>query len=259
MIKLLWLAFKSQWSAQLRKPIEFFSSLAAIVLNNSLYLYGIYLLAILSVRGDPAATKEYLISTGMVLTSWGLLNVFSGGLFQLGFLIETGELEVFLARPRHPLFLVAISKSNLVSVGEVLQGFATIVLVMFLHGWSLGMRTLLNSMVLAFAFAGVIILIGSFSFFSARGSQLSSVALNIILTLSLFPLDRVLKGREKWILYLTPLLMTATLPRMATLTGNTTLFLLSLVATFSLFLVALKLFNFGLKKYKTKNYILLNE
>ncbi|MGK5595641.1 MAG: hypothetical protein ACSNEK_09845 [Parachlamydiaceae bacterium] len=49
-----------------------------------------------------------------------------------------------------------------------------------------------SAVILTFAFAGLVILIGSLSFFSSRGSQLSSVILNIILTLLLFPIDRVL-------------------------------------------------------------------
>lgn len=259
MIGLFWLAFKNQWSAQMKKPIEFFSSLLAIILNNSFYVYGIYLLAVLSVGGTSFASQEYLISTGMVMTSWGLLNVFFGGLFQLGTLIETGGLETFLAKPRHSLFLIAISKSNIVSIGEIAQGIATIVFAMFLYGFPLGLRALFSSAILTFAFAAIVILIGSFSFFSSKGSQLSSVILNVILTLSLFPVGSVLKGREKWILYLTPLLMTATLPRMATLTGALPLFLASFVATGFLFLISLKFFKFGLKKYQAKNYIFLNE
>lgn len=259
MFRLFWLAFKNQLSAQMKKPIEFFSSLLAIILNNSFYLYGIYLLAILSIDEDPEATKVYLISTGMVLTSWGLLNVFGGGLYDLGKLIETGELETFLAKPRSSLFLVSISKSNLVSLGEIFQGVATLGLAMFFYGLPLGMRALVSSLILTFAFAGLVILIGSLSFFSSRGSQLSYVLLNVILTLSLFPVARALKGREKWILYLTPLLMTATLPRLSTLTGKPTLFLASVVTTLALSVISVLLFIYGLKRYKSKNYIFLNE
>jgi ABC-2 type transport system permease protein len=259
LLKLFWLAFKNQLSAQMKKPIEFFSSLLAIILNNSFYLYGIYLLAILSIGEDPEATKVYLISTGMVLTSWGLLNVFGGGLYDLGKLIETGELETFLAKPRSSLFLVSISKSNLVSLGEIFQGVATLALAMILYGLPLGMRALTSSLILTFAFAGVVILIGSLSFFSSRGSQLSYVLLNVILTLSLFPIARALRGREKWILYFTPLLMTATLPRLFTFTGSRILFLTSFLATSALFIISLLFFKYGLKRYKSKNYIFLNE
>ncbi|MGK5595642.1 MAG: hypothetical protein ACSNEK_09850 [Parachlamydiaceae bacterium] len=107
MLGLFYLALKNQWSAQMKKPIEFFSSLLAIILNNSIYLYGIYLLATLS-GGDHFATKEYLVSTGMVMTSWGFLNVVGGGLLQLGALIETGELETFLAKPRYLLYYLLL-------------------------------------------------------------------------------------------------------------------------------------------------------
>ena len=259
MFKLLLLSFKNQWSAQMRKPLEFFSSLLTIILNNSFYLYGIYLLALLSIGDNPAATKEYLVSTGMVLVSWGLLNVFGGGLYQMASLIETGEIESYLAKPRSPLFLIAISKSNLVSFGDMIQGVATIILVIVLYGFQLGLQALASSVILTFAFAGVVILVGSCSFFSARGSQLSYVILNVVLTLSLFPIGRALQGREKWILYFTPLLMTAALPRLAALYGKASLFAASFIATVGLCLIAVLLFNFGLKCYKSKNYIFLNE
>ncbi len=259
MLKLIWLAFKNQCSAQLKKPIEFMSATIALILNNSFYLYGIYLLAILSVGAKSEATQEYLISTGIVLTSWGILNIFGGGLYQLGSLVETGEIETFLARPRHPLFLIAISKSNLISIGEFFQGVFTIALAALLYGLPFALRALASSLLLTLAFAGVVIIIGTLSFFSTRGSQLSYVILNIILTLSLFPIGRALQGKERWILYFTPILMTATLPRLATITGNPIYCAVSVIATFALFFFSLFLFHFGLKRYKSKNYIFLNE
>lgn len=259
MSKLFWLAFKNQWLAQMKKPFEFFSSFIAIILNNSFYLYGIYLLAILSIGEDQESTKTYLISTGMVLISWGLLNVFGGGLYNLGTLIETGELEIFLAKPRFPLFLVAISKSNIISIGEIIQGITTIILSIYLYGLSLGLKALISSFLIVFGFAGIVILIGSFSFFSSRGSQFSYVLLNCILTLSLFPVSRALQGREKWIFYLTPLLVTTTLPRLSTFAENYVLFLPFLGATLLLFSSSLILFQWGLRKYKSKNYIFINE
>lgn len=258
-IDLLLLSFKNQWSASMRKPLEFFSSLLTMILNNSFYLYGIYLLAILSVRDDPAATKEYLISTGMVLTSWGLLNILGGGLFELGRFVETGELESYLAKPRSSLFLVAISKLQLVYFADLIQGIATITLTAFLFDPLLALRMLASSIILTFAFGAVMILIGSFSFFSSRGSQLSLVLLNLILSLSLFPVGRALRGREKWILYFTPLLMTATLPRLTALYGGGLLFAGFIVATLGLCVLAMIVFNFGLKLYKSKNYIFINE
>jgi ABC-2 type transport system permease protein len=259
MIRLFYLTFKNQCSAHLAKPLEFFSSVIAVILNNSFYLYGIYLLAILSVGDDPIAIKEYLVSTGMVLTSWGLLNVFGGGLYELGSLIEKGELDTYLAKPRPPLFLIAISKSNLVSFGEIIQGVATILLIGWLYGPVFSISAFVCSLILTFSFAAVVILIGSFSFFSTRGSQLSYVLLQVILSLSLFPVGRALQGREKWILYVTPLLMTATLPRLTAMQGTPYLFFSFFIATFLLYAFSLFFFQQGLKRYQSKNYIFLNE
>jgi|694.fasta_scaffold05921_6 ABC-2 type transport system permease protein len=259
MISLLILAFKNQWSAQMKKPFEFLTGLLALILNNSFYLYGIYLLAILSADDNPLAAKEYLVSTGMVLTSWGLLNVLGGGLYQLGSLIETGELEAYLAKPRSTLLLVAISKSNLMSFGEILQGVITIIISSILYGPFLGIKMLAISAIMVFAFASVIIIIGTISFFSSRGSQISYVILQVLLSLSLFPVSRALKGREKWILYFTPLLITATLPRLIVLQGGLSTFLAFIGATMLFLFVGMSFFKFGLKSYKSKNYIFLNE
>jgi len=259
MISLLILAFKNQWSAQMKKPLEFLTGLLALILNNSFYLYGIYLLAILSADDNPLAAKEYLVSTGMVLTSWGLLNVFGGGLYQLGSLIETGELESYLAKPRSTLLLVAISKSNLMSFGEILQGVITIIISSILYSPFLGIRMLAISAIMVFAFASVIIIIGTISFFSSRGSQISYVILQVLLSLSLFPISRALKGREKWILYFTPLLITATLPRLIVLDGGLAIFLTFIVTTVLFLFIGICFFKFGLKSYKSKNYIFIND
>lgn len=259
MMSLLILAFKNQWSAQMKKPLEFLTGLLVLILNNSFYLYGIYLLAILSADDNPLAAKEYLVSTGMVLTSWGLLNVFGGGLYQLGSFIETGELEAYLAKPRSTLLLVAISKSNLISFGEILQGVITIIISSILYGPFLGIRMLAISVIMVFAFGSVIIIIGSISFFSSRGSQISYIILQVLLSLSLFPVSRALKGREKWILYFTPLLITATLPRLIALQGELSTFLAFIGATMLFLFTGIYFFKFGLKSYKSKNYIFLNE
>ena len=259
MISLLILAFKNQWSAQMKKPLEFLTGLIALIINNSLYLYGIYLLAILSAADDPLATKEYLVSTGIVLTSWGLLNVLGGGLYQLGSLIETGEVETYLAKPRSPLLLVAISKSNLISFGEIIQGVITVIISSFFYGPFLGMRMLVVSVIMVFAFASIIIIIGTLSFFSSRGSQISNVILQVLLSLSLFPVGRALKGREKWILYFTPLIITATLPRLIILEGEPFIFFTFITLTTFFLTISIYFFNLGLKFYKSKNYIFLNE
>ncbi len=259
MNSLLILAFKNQWSAQMKKPFEFLMGLLALILNNSFYLYGIYLLAILSGGDNSLAAKEYLVSTGMVLTSWGLLNVFGGGLYQLGSLIETGELEAYLAKPQPILLLVAISKSNLMSFGEILQGGVTILISLILYGSFLGIKILAISIIMVFAFTSVIIIIGTISFFSSQGSQISYVILQALLSLSLFPVSRALKGKEKWILYITPLLITATLPRFVVLEGGLFPFFAFIVATMVFLFLGIWFFKFGLKFYKSKNYIFINE
>lgn len=259
MVSLLILALKNQWSAQMKKPLEFLISLLALILNNSFYLYGIYLMAIVSTDYNSLAVKEYLVSTGLVLTSWGLLNVLGGGLYQLGSLIETGELEAFLAKPRSILLLVAISKSNLISFGEILQGIVSIIISSILYDPFLGIRMLVISAIMVFAFASIIIMAGSISFFCNRGSQISFVILQVLLSLSLFPVSRALGGNEKWILYFTPLLITATLPRLIVLQGGLSEFLIFICATLFFLFTAIYFFKFGLKFYRSRNYIFLNE
>jgi ABC-2 type transport system permease protein len=259
MISLLMLSFKNQWSAQMKKPLEFFIGLFTLIINNSFYLYGIYLLAILSSNDDPLAAKDYLVSTGMVLTSWGLLNVLGGGLYQLGSLIETGELEAYLAKPRSTLLLVAISKSNIMSFGEIIQGVITIIISSILYGLFLGIKMLAISAIMVFAFTSIIIIIGTISFFSSRGSQISYAILQVLLSLSLFPVNRALKGREKWILYFTPLLITATLPRLLAVQEDLLTFLAFIISTMLCLFMGIGFFRFGLKFYKSKNYIFLNE
>jgi ABC-2 type transport system permease protein len=258
MISLLFIAFRNQWLAQIKKPLEFLLSIFVLVLNNSSYLYGIYLLASISSDQNALANKEYLISTGMVLTSWGLLNVFGGGLFQLGSYIESGELECYLAKPRSPLLLVSLSKSHLMSFGEIIQGALTIIYSSIIYGPILGLRMLFISLIMVFVFASVVIIIGTFSFFSTRGSQISYVISQVFLSLSLFPVDRALSGREKWLLYFTPIILTATLPRLIVSDNEFYLMKEFIILVLALMLLSILFFRIGLRKFKTKNYIFIN-
>lgn len=259
MWRLILLSTKNHFLAHMRKPLEFFSSAFGLIFNNCFLLYGIYLLAYLGGQEDLLERSRYLATTATVLISWGLLNVFAGGLVELGSLIESGEFESCLATPQPPLLIAAISKNNMIAIGEVFQGLITVGYLAWTGGYILVINVLVSSLCLCLSLGAVLILGGMLSFFSSKGSQVSHVVVQALILFSLFPVSKVLRGRERLILYLTPAALTVALPSHIIYTGNTGLLIGLFLGSFAAFILAVKVFQKGLQFYKTKNYLFLKE
>jgi ABC-type uncharacterized transport system permease subunit len=250
---------KNHFLSHMGKPLEFFSSVFGLIINNCFLLYGIYILANIGGQEDLLERSRYLSVTAVVLISWGLLNVFSGGLVELGGLIESGEFESCLASPRSPLLIAAISKNNVVAIGEIFQGFFTICYLAWIGEYALIINILTSSICLCLSLGSVLIFGGTLSFFSSKGSQLSHVIIQTLILFSLFPISKALRGKERLFLYLTPAVLTVTLPGYVLSTGNVWILLLLFVSSLFSFLLSVIVFQRCLKFYTAKNYLFLKE
>lgn len=257
MFKLLLIAIMYNIKSQFAKPFEFFLIFLSTLLNNCIYLYGIYAIIYLSDPKHPNKINVLLISTSLVITSWGIINTLYGGLIELGKLIENGKLEPFIATPYHPLFLVAISKSEISGLAELIQGLVVIIILGYTINFAFSLKLLIGAVVTALALLGVIILGGTLSFFVERGNSLSSIFIQTIFSMSLFPVITFFNNDEKLFLYFTPILVTSYLPLHYIYNANIYSFLFAFFGSSVLIMFSLCLFNIGLKYNKSANVIKL--
>jgi ABC-type uncharacterized transport system permease subunit len=255
MLSLFWKAIKHNWSAQASNPVNLWSGLVAMVVNNILFLYGMWLMLFDGKAQNQPIFPFYLTLTCLAYTGWGTLNFFVGGLKELGEIIDDGKLEPMLGTPRHSLFLVAISRSSVSAMGDFLQGILTLGFLYWYadYGWAL--RATFASLIVVIAFASVFIAAGSLAFFMNRGASLSIFIIESTLSFTMYPVTKILEGNSRMVLYLIPAALTATLPMNWIENADWSDFFIMIVATILSLVLSILFFNFGVKNYKASSYV----
>jgi ABC-type uncharacterized transport system permease subunit len=173
----------------------------------------------------------------------------------MGEIIDNGRLEPMLGTPREPLFLIAISESSATALGDLIQGLITLLLLGWISdgGWVL--RASLCSVFVIINFASIFIAAGTLTFFINCGASLSSFIIESTLSFTMYPMTKVLGSQSRWVLYLIPAALTATLPM--TWIENASLLSFSIMLLFSLlcFFLSLQFFKWGVRSYRTASYI----
>lgn len=255
MISLFFKAMKHNWSAQASNPVNLWSGLLTMIVNNILFLYGMWLMLFAGKAQNQPIFPFYLTLTILAYIGWGTLNFFVGGLKDLGEIIDDGKLEPMLGTPRHPLFLVAISRSSVTALGDFLQGIVTLAFLYWYTDYSWALRATLSSVVVIIAFASIFIAAGTIAFFMNRGASLSIFIIESTLSFTMYPVTKILEGNSRMILYLIPAALTATLPMAWIENASWSDFLIMISATTAMFITSILFFNFGVKNYKASNFI----
>lgn len=248
-------AIKHNWSAQASNPVNLWSGLMAMIINNVLFLYGMWLMLFDGKAQNQLIFPFYLTLTVLAYIGWGTLNFFLGGLKELGDIIDDGKLEPMLGTPRHPLFLVAISKSNVMALGDFLQGVFTLVFLYWYTDYTWALRATFSSLLVIIAFASIFIAAGTLAFFMNRGGSLSVFIIESTLSFTMYPVTKILEGNSRIILYLIPAALTATLPMAWIENANWADFFILISVTFLCLILSIVFFNYGVKNYKASNYI----
>lgn len=255
MISLFFKAMKHNWSAQASNPVNLWSGLLTMIVNNILFLYGMWLMMFAGKEQNKAIFPFYLTLTVLAYIGWGTLNFFLGGLKELGYIIDDGKLEPMLGTPRHPLFLAAISQSSVTALGDFLQGIFTLAFLYWYIGIEWGLRATLTSGVVIVAFAAIFIASGTLAFFMSRGASLATFLIESTLSFTMYPVTKILEGNSRMLLYIIPAALTATLPMAWIENATWSDFIILNVAAFGCFALSVLFFNYGVKNYRASNYV----
>lgn len=256
MFRLFFKAIRNNWSAQASNRANLSSAIITMIVNNLLFLYGMWLMLFDGKEKNKELWPYYLTLTVLAYVGWGTVNFFAGGLKVMGETIDNGRLEPMMGTPRAPLLLVALSESSATALGDLIQGLITLGLLFYVSdiGWVL--RAAFSSVIVIIAFATIFIAAGTLTFFMSRGSSLSQFLIESTLSFTMYPMPKVLGGPSRWILYLIPAALTATLPMSWVEGAEVGTFLTMLAATSICFCLSVKFFNIGLRRYKAASYIL---
>lgn len=255
MISLFWKAIKHNWSAQASNPVNLWSGLITMIVNNVLFLFGMWLMLFAGKTQNQILFPYYLTLTVLAYIGWGALNFFVGGLREMGEIIDDGKLEPMLGTPRHPLFLVAISRSSVTALGDLLQGLFTLGFLYWYTDYTWALRATFSSVIVIVAFASIFIAAGTLAFFMNRGASLSIFIIESTLSFTMYPVTKILEGNSRMLLYVIPAAITATLPMAWIEMANWSDFLIMIFVTMFCLILSVIFFNYGVRNYRASNYI----
>jgi ABC-type uncharacterized transport system permease subunit len=255
MIKLFFLAIKNNWSAQASNKVNLWSAIITMIANNILFLYGMWLMLFDGKEHNKVMWPYYLTLTVLAYIGWGAVNFFMGGLRAMGEIIDQGRLEPMLGAPREPLFLIAISESSATALGDLIQGIITLVLMCLVTdtGWML--RTAFCSVIVTMNFATIFIAAGTLTFFVNRGASLSSFLIESTLSFTMYPMTKILGAQSRWILYVIPAALTASLPMNWIEDASLISFATMIVVSGIFLFLSIQFFKFGVRSYRATSYI----
>ena len=135
--------------------IKFHNCCSRMVINNTIVLYALWLMLFAGKSHNQEFFPYVLALLGLVNTSWGVINFCSGGLKNLAINIENGSFETYLGIPRHPLILTAISASNPIAFGDIIQGIINVIIAGFLTDYVMVIKMIISLITVLIAFVAV--------------------------------------------------------------------------------------------------------
>ena len=186
-------------------------------------------------------------------TSYGLSHLFFENVYNIPTLINTAKLDIYISQPIDVLWNVAISKTNILTFGDLLYGtvLALISVKVDLYSFLCFVAGSLLGGVILTAFS---VIVGSFSFWTKKGEQIAYCLDFTSLTIGTYP-EGVFNGLTRIFLYaLLPVGFAFYTPLKAVLQLNfSSLLIMFFVATI-LTLLASYVFHKGLQKYSSGNF-----
>src|SRR5215204_2035320 len=246
------------WQANLLSVMEyrisFISQVLGMMLNDFMYfaIWIIFFQQFKDVRGW--GVDDMYITYGVLASAFGLVAMLFGNAFTLSEIINNGRLDYYLSFPR-PVLLHTVSSRMISSgMGDFTYGFLSYALS-GQYTWDGLLRFILATLLAASVFAGFLILVQSLAFWLGIMTNLTSLAVNAMLTFSIYPIT-LFDNYAKLILFtLIPAAFIGAVPA-EFITQFTWQSLAELLAGAVAFLfLAVTIFRWGLRRYESGSAI----
>jgi ABC-2 type transport system permease protein len=250
-------AFLNNCKALTANPGETAIGVGAMILNNTLYFGSVSALLFQGNTLHPLGLKHYLIMQSVVFISWGAVNVFANGIRELGQIIESGELDTYLGSPKPALLLAGISRSDLGSLGDVVQGALMCIALGFVYSFTTSLGIVAASLISIFSVLSLFILAGAIALFFTRSKGVQEFIIGGLMICVGWPISPKLEGYERIFVYLTPLIGISFLNVEAVVNASAELWIQATLGSLFFFALALWSFQKGLRRYQSGNIVQL--
>ena len=186
-IKFLFAIWKANLQSVMEYRVAFITQVIGMMLNNFIYfaIWIVFFDRFKYVRGW--GINDMYVTFGVLASSFGLVSLLFGNVFNLGDVIAKGRLDYYLSMPRPVLLHAVASRSIASGMGDFTYGFVSYALSGQFTWDGLG-RFLIGTLCAAAIFAAFMILVQSLAFWIGNTSYLSALALNAIITFGIYPI-----------------------------------------------------------------------
>ena len=254
-LKYIFASLKCNIKAALEYKKSFIIQTVFMIVNNLFFL--IYWIVVFSINdGDlnGLVMKDILLLWTLPNGAWGIANFFFGGLRDIDKLIITGGLDSYLLQPKNLIVSIATSRCNFGSCGDLLYGLVLGIIV------SESVAEYL--IILFFMIIGAIIFMSCFTIVRSLAvwfGDMENIARvyeqSLLITLSTYPYNIFGNVMKVLMFTIVPTAYISHLPIKIITQFDIKLVVLVISFAMIIAIIAIKLFNYILKKYESGNNI----
>jgi ABC-2 type transport system permease protein len=242
-------------SAELRT--SFLASIVGMMINNTSFII-LWIFFIQSVGVINGWTAADIIGLhGFVAIAYGTIFSVAAGVRQTASFVSQGVFDRFMLSPKNLLLRVATASFGVSAVGDILFGFICLIFYMVLINAGLQQIMLMLALCITstIVFLAMSILFSAASFLFVDSNDLVSGLFEIFFTPAMFH-GGAFQGTMRFVFtFLVPSLLVGTLPvETAKSLSIASLALITVLSVAWLF-IAIKLFNLGVRKYESTNFV----
>ena len=250
-LKIMFLSVKYNIMKQMVNKVTFLTNVIFMILNNASFIIQWIILFNLKDNMGGYNLKEVILLWGIASGTYGIAHIFFNKSFDLSDLIINGKLDSFLVQPKNVFLSAITSETSISAIGDLIYGY----ICLFIYGISLKNFLLFSLFIIT---GGIIVtafscIMGSLSFWIVKSEILASTFTNVMLNFATYP-GTIFKTAIKIILYtIIPVGISSYLPLEILLEFNIFKFLIVILFTIFITLLAFAIFNKGLKRYSSSN------
>ena len=238
--------------------VSFISQIIGMAVNNGVMLVFWFIFFDRFGTIEGYAFEEMFLLFGLVALSYGVAHTLAGNIGgHLAYLIAQGRLDYYLVFPRRLLPHILFSRMQISAVGDLLFGLVCVALAIGADGWR-WVWALLGTGLAAAVIVAYGVIAGSLSFFMGNSQNASHQMMGSLVTFGLYPMSFFSGGARLVLFTLLPAGFIGAVPVQLVQEPSGRVLLGLLAATAVFWLIAITLFQVGLRRYESGNALNVN-
>ena len=250
-LKFILISIKYNLAREMTNKVTFLTNIIFMILNNAAFL--IEWIIFFSIKDNIGgyAFKDVVLLWALASGTYAFCFIFFGAVQELPNLIKEGKIDSFLVQPKNVLISILTSQTKVSAIGDLLYGY----ILLFIYGFSIKLFLLFTLFIII---GGIIItsiatIFGSLAFYFTKADTITGNIMGTMLNFSTYP-GSIFKGAIRILFYtIIPISFATYIPLDILKHFEVYNFIIVLIFTLFITLIAFLVFYRGLKKYSSGN------